>query len=219
MGYCVFSWTLTFQRPAQDRVRRRSHYRYGGALQIGGGNDPALPASSKSIPKVKEIWFRGSHPDIGGKHNVGAISAPTNNPSLRWMVYEAAMSGLIVNREGLEVPHAGPDTPKKTLQGFWTMMEYLPIEHRTYTEPNSVTVAPHLGKMRVPVPGQKVHDSVPEPHRPPGFKVDKDLDGKKIPEPESVQHCADCYFGEDTEEDGESGTAGIAHATQGGDEI
>ena len=76
----------------------------------------------------------------GGKHNIGAISAPTNNPPLRWMVYEAAMFGLIVDRVGLEVEPAPPDTPKETLQGFWTIMEYLPIEHRTYTGRNSVTL-------------------------------------------------------------------------------
>jgi hypothetical protein len=76
----------------------------------------------------------------GGKHDIGATSAPTNNPSLRWMVYEAAMSGLIVDRVGLEVPPPGPDTPKKTLKGFWRMMEYLPIEHHTYTDRGSVTV-------------------------------------------------------------------------------
>jgi hypothetical protein len=76
----------------------------------------------------------------GGKHNIGATSVP-NNPSLRWMAYEAAMSGLIVDLRGLEDRPAEPDTVRNTLKGFWRMMEYLPIEHRSYKDRDSVTLA------------------------------------------------------------------------------
>jgi hypothetical protein len=55
------------------------------------------------------------------------------------MVYEAAMSGLIVDRKGLEDQPLAPD-PRNTLKGFWRVMEYLPIEHRSYKDPDSVTV-------------------------------------------------------------------------------
>jgi hypothetical protein len=76
----------------------------------------------------------------GGKHNIGATSVP-NNPSLRWMAYEAAMSGLIVDLRGLDDRPAEPDTVRNTLKGFWGMMEYLPIEHRSYKDRDSVTLA------------------------------------------------------------------------------
>jgi hypothetical protein len=50
---------------------------------------------------------------------------------------------------------------------------------------------PHRGKRRIPVPGQKVHDSVKHP--PYGISVDSEVD--KIPE--SVhQHCVYCDQGE-----------------------
>jgi hypothetical protein len=50
---------------------------------------------------------------------------------------------------------------------------------------------PHRGKKRIPVPGQKVHDSVKHP--PYGISVDREVD--KIPE--SVhQHCVYCDQGE-----------------------
>jgi hypothetical protein len=76
----------------------------------------------------------------GGKHNIGATSVP-NNPSLRWMAYEAAMSGLIVDLTDLHDRPAEPDPVRDTLKGFWKIMEYLPIEHRSYEGRNSVTLA------------------------------------------------------------------------------
>jgi hypothetical protein len=76
----------------------------------------------------------------GGKHKIGAMPAP-NNPSLRWMVYEAAMSGLRVDLTGLGDRPAEPDPVRNTLKGFWRMMEYLPIEHRSYKDRDSVTLA------------------------------------------------------------------------------
>jgi len=75
----------------------------------------------------------------GGKHNIATLVP--NNPSLRWMAYEAAMSGLIVDLRGLEDRPAEPATVKNTLKGFWRMMEYLPIEHRSYKDRDSVTLA------------------------------------------------------------------------------
>lgn len=76
----------------------------------------------------------------GGKHNIGAISVP-NNPSLRWMAYEAAMSGLLVDPTDLHDRPTEPDIVRNTLKGFWRMMEYLPIEHRSYKDRDSVTLA------------------------------------------------------------------------------
>ena len=75
----------------------------------------------------------------GGKHNIGAGSAP-NNPSLRWMAYEAAISGLRVDLAELHDQPAEPETVRNTLKGFWQMMEYIPIEHRSYQHRNSMTL-------------------------------------------------------------------------------
>jgi hypothetical protein len=78
----------------------------------------------------------------GGKHDIAKAvpNNPPNNPSLRWMAYEAAMSGLFVDLDKLDDQPAEPDV-KNTLKGFWRMMEYLPIEHRSYKDGNSVTLA------------------------------------------------------------------------------
>ena len=75
----------------------------------------------------------------GGNHNIGEGSAP-NNPSLRWMAYEAAISGLLVDLAELHDQPAEPETVRKTLKGLWRMMEYLPIEHRSYEDRDSMTL-------------------------------------------------------------------------------
>ena len=75
----------------------------------------------------------------GGKHNIGTMPVP-NNPSLRWMAYEAARSGLIIDLKGLHKPPTEPETVRNTLNVFWRIMEYLPIEHRSYKDRDSVTL-------------------------------------------------------------------------------
>ena len=76
----------------------------------------------------------------GGKHDIGAGSAP-NNPSLRWMAYEAAISGLLVDLAGLHDRPAEPETVRNTLTGLWWMVEYYLIEHRSYEGRDSMTHA------------------------------------------------------------------------------
>ena len=76
----------------------------------------------------------------GGKHDIDAESIP-NTPSLRWMAYEAAKSGLIIDLNGLDIRPPEPNPVKNPLKGFWRIMEYLPIEHRSYKDGDSVTIA------------------------------------------------------------------------------
>jgi hypothetical protein len=54
--------------------------------------------------------------------------------------------------------------------------------------------SPHRGKKRIPVTGQTVHKTVPEKHRHGRDVDDEEDDEDKIPKPESVPHCGDCYF-------------------------
>ena len=74
----------------------------------------------------------------GGKHNIGERLV-LKNPSLRWMAHEAASSGLMINLDELREPHTEPETVRKTLKGLWWILEYLPIEHRSYKDRDSVT--------------------------------------------------------------------------------
>lgn len=45
---------------------------------------------------VAEVWFKGSHSDIGG----GSGNTPTSDIALRWMLGEAHCFGLLVNDDG-----------------------------------------------------------------------------------------------------------------------
>ena len=43
---------------------------------------------------VRQVWFKGSHGDVGGQLNGRATVRPRSNISLRWMLEEAAQHGL-----------------------------------------------------------------------------------------------------------------------------
>ena len=75
----------------------------------------------------------------GGKHDIDAESIP-NIPPLRWMAYEAAKSGLIIDLNGLDIRPPEPNPVRNTLKGFWRIMEYLPIEHRSYKDGDRATI-------------------------------------------------------------------------------
>jgi uncharacterized protein (DUF2235 family) len=74
---------------------------------------------------VEEIWFRGSHSDIGGGFRDDAASqAP-----LRWMLNEAAAAGLRLNQAGREfAASSDPVGPRvhDSLTGGERFIEYLP---------------------------------------------------------------------------------------------
>ncbi|KIP07890.1 hypothetical protein PHLGIDRAFT_56667, partial [Phlebiopsis gigantea 11061_1 CR5-6] len=56
----------------------------------GGAGPERLPQSATQLERnrVKEVWFVGSHSDIGGG-NSDNITLDNFGPALRWMIYEA----------------------------------------------------------------------------------------------------------------------------------
>jgi hypothetical protein len=75
----------------------------------------------------------------GGRHSINARSSP-NTPSLRWMAYEAAKSGLLIDLTDLHDRPAEPETVRNTLKGLWWIMECLPIEHLSYINRDANTL-------------------------------------------------------------------------------
>lgn len=74
---------------------------------------------------VEEIWFRGSHSDVGG----GLKDACASKAPLRWMVNEAARAGLVLTKAGWEA--TALDDPKDvkpfpSLTRWWLFSEYIP---------------------------------------------------------------------------------------------
>ncbi|KAK7442750.1 hypothetical protein VKT23_015997 [Stygiomarasmius scandens] len=124
--------------------------------------------------RVKEVWFAGSHSDIGGGNTLN----PDLNkfgPALRWMSYEAISHGLKMEAYRGEWE---PLKPQESLNWFWWILELLPIAWLLYkagesmgsetTKQNkeSTVWRPHSGRSRLVQPGQLIHESVLKDRQP-----------------------------------------------------
>ena len=67
------------------------------ALAIDEWREPFKPTRFKKSEKVTEVWFPGSHTDIGGGYEIRTLA----NAPLRWMVAGSVEQGLIVDYGGL----------------------------------------------------------------------------------------------------------------------
>ncbi|KAL0061984.1 hypothetical protein AAF712_011139 [Marasmius tenuissimus] len=145
----------------------------------GGGSPISDSEKNSSMPHTKEVWFIGTHSDIGGG-NVDNAALNNNRPALRWMSQEAARAGLrIVDLfvGSSTNDHTMKDGTKieESLKGLWKVLEYFPLKHlaydskstqtsragrESYAEDNKTTHWPHRGKRRHILPGQYIHQSV-----------------------------------------------------------
>ncbi|KAJ8515394.1 hypothetical protein ONZ45_g7181 [Pleurotus djamor] len=142
MGHvCAFRHALALD---EKRVKFQPEY-------VNGGLGP-LPGDTET---VREVWFPGTHSDIGGGNRPNA-DLSNFGPSLRWMMHEASNRGLRLTRyDGQWVTIH----PKESLKGVWNLLEYLPIPSLSYTNKDSVTWWPHRGKGRKIQPQQLIHES------------------------------------------------------------
>ncbi|KAF8957462.1 hypothetical protein BDZ97DRAFT_1846327 [Flammula alnicola] len=96
---------------------------------VNGGEGPEFGARGN----VKEVWFAGSHSDVGGG-NIPNLGLDHFGPSLRWMSYEAIRYGLRLEPNRCQWSPMSP-TPSMTLG--WKILEYvIPITHLTYKDAN-----------------------------------------------------------------------------------
>jgi uncharacterized protein (DUF2235 family) len=127
------------------------------------------------MPKsIKEVWFAGSHGDVGGGYpeDKGFIS----KVSLEWMIREASGEGLLIDPANLnhllnnydgKHPLADPLGPiHDSLTGFWNLAELLPLRSYSGIEGRKRWKAPHLWSrrpMEIFIPGRTkpvIHESV-----------------------------------------------------------
>ncbi|KAJ8697364.1 hypothetical protein PTI98_004174 [Pleurotus ostreatus] len=121
-------------------------------------SQPSDNAGLRHCGDVKEVWFAGSHSDIGGGNveNRALKTFAPFAPALRWMTYEAMKHGLQMR------PYIGRwETPEvtKSLKGAWNILEVLPLR-RPSDEGHRLTRIPHLGAARHIQKGQYIHESV-----------------------------------------------------------
>ncbi|KAF4618293.1 hypothetical protein D9613_011524 [Agrocybe pediades] len=127
-----------------------------------GGKRPDEKATSGRIPHTKEVWFAGTHSDIGGGNTINA-TLNRSRPPLRWMVYEAGPLGLRMSQFKRNLEDEEEVLVKESLSWVWWPFEYFPFRRLTYTrqeEGKETTHSLHRGKVRKIQPGQKIHVSV-----------------------------------------------------------
>ncbi|KAF8521666.1 hypothetical protein JB92DRAFT_1772993 [Gautieria morchelliformis] len=160
---CVFRHALALD---ERRVKFLPEYVRGGE----GPQDPEqINIANISIPPVKEVWFAGSHSDIGGGRVINE-NLDGGSPPLRWMIYEAALNGLrvTVDENWMWNPweKSSPSGNKQwtefkpsPLAWRWRWINYLPIKRLTYHGGGHLTRRPLMWRDSRIMPYQKVHYS------------------------------------------------------------
>ncbi|KAK0476275.1 hypothetical protein EDD18DRAFT_168831 [Armillaria luteobubalina] len=126
-------------------------------------------SESNITTNVKEVWFVGSHSDIGGS-NEWRDSFDLTTVPLSWMEHEASEADLrFAEREAIgewKWDHLRKDEPTKSLHGCWWIPEYFPI--KTFVSSGkeiSTTRELHRGRGRSILPQQRIHVSVMFQHK------------------------------------------------------
>ncbi|KAF8588043.1 hypothetical protein K439DRAFT_1336270 [Ramaria rubella] len=133
--------------PLTDTADHVSYFRHALALDerrvkflpeyVYGASD--APSTSSGLrPHIKEVWFPGTHSDIGGGNqlNVGLDLGKT--PFL-WMKYEAASNGLDLKQGKVEWDWQKLDDVQESLTGPWRVLEWLPFKRLSYKDRTSTT--------------------------------------------------------------------------------
>ncbi|KAG0694948.1 hypothetical protein DFH29DRAFT_1005894 [Suillus ampliporus] len=148
---CYFRQALALD---ERRVNFQPEYVYGSM------NDRSNWFKYRSVPsptdedRVKEVWFAGSHSDVGWKKTNHPSDFP--NMPLLWMCEEAREAGLLLNPRKVTFQD---HKITNSLTLLWWLFEMLPIGHLQYNS-NTHKTLPHRGRGRIIMPGQKIHESV-----------------------------------------------------------
>ena len=126
---------------------------------------PQQPSGPRDL---KQVWFPGSHCDVGGGYPEGPESAQSKYP-LEWMINEARQAGLLLDQvrvdeilgrlPGSSYQNASVEFPiHESLTGAWRLAEFVPKPHYDYASGRR-SWRPNLFRRRVPPPGALVHES------------------------------------------------------------
>ncbi|KAJ7749715.1 hypothetical protein B0H16DRAFT_1319067 [Mycena metata] len=151
---CVFRHALALD---EARVKFLPEYVDGGSSNAAGlrqqrSDKPADqsglgPKGAPNPGNVKEVWFAGTHSDIGGglKNN---LNLNLSSVPLLWMENEATSAGLKLQPRptggGWNWDDLRDDTGHDSMSLLWSMVEQLPIARLSYKNADEVTrYVPH----------------------------------------------------------------------------
>ncbi|KAJ3886497.1 WD40 repeat-like protein [Lentinula edodes] len=146
---CYFRHALALD---EHRVKFLPEYSHGGtSVHVHE------PASGE--PKVKEVWFAGSHSDVGGGNTINT-ELDKFGPATRWMSLQAMSAGLQLfpfQKKWVKEVHI-----HQSMTWYWRVLEIFPLQRRCYSGQKKFTHWPNLGQRRRVVDGQLIHQSASE---------------------------------------------------------
>ncbi|KZP16557.1 hypothetical protein FIBSPDRAFT_698925, partial [Athelia psychrophila] len=124
-------------------------------------DEPQFPGQGKCTANIKEVWFAGTHSDVGGGNRVNADLQLGDIPLL-WMRNEATVAGLHLRAADINWKLTDLERdPTPSLGAIWQILEQFPVRRLSYKGHHSATSRrPHRGKSRKIVEGQMIHASV-----------------------------------------------------------
>lgn len=138
MHVCYFRHALALD---ERRVKFLPEYAYRGSATKPAA-EPMKPInntgdSTGTLSQTKEVWFAGTHLDIGGG-SVYNQEMDRSTPPLRWMVFEAGAAGLRTKPFKRELKENEQINIIESLTGPWLLFEICPFKRLTFTRKEDV---------------------------------------------------------------------------------
>ncbi|KZP02807.1 hypothetical protein FIBSPDRAFT_769953, partial [Athelia psychrophila] len=124
---CYFRHALALD---ERRVKFLPEYVHEGSSH--NQDEPPFPDQKKCTANIKEVWFAGTHSDVGGGDRVNKALQLADIPML-WMRNEAIMAGL--HLKATDIKWKLTDLEHHTtppLSVFWKILEQLPVRRLSY---------------------------------------------------------------------------------------
>ncbi|KAG1836938.1 hypothetical protein DFJ58DRAFT_669234, partial [Suillus subalutaceus] len=150
---CYFRQALALD---ERRVKFLPEYVYGGMSNRSDWHKYQVSTPPPTDEgRIKEVWFAGSHSDV--------YPHDFRNIPLLWMREEAREAGLLLNPREVAFRYEDesflePGVTDSSNLAWW-LLEMLPVGHLCFHS-NTLKALPHLGRGRIIMPGQKIHESV-----------------------------------------------------------
>ncbi|KAF8531964.1 hypothetical protein JB92DRAFT_2578540, partial [Gautieria morchelliformis] len=156
---CFFRHALALD---ECRVKFLPEYAHGGvrSADLTADEDKVKDTKtdiegSSSHPRIKEVWFPGTHSDMCLNLNL-----KLGKTSGLWMSYEAISSGLLMRPTKVDWDWKNLGEVRESLTPVWRIFEWLPFKRLSHQDSSSTTYRMHKGHGRKMKPGQKIHASV-----------------------------------------------------------